>query len=233
MIPDMKPRKVVAPIAVIIGLVAAAVGVATTILNSPDEPLPEIALGAGLERFPSEELIYWVTYPTQISVVTVVSEAEIPPPDSVTERGEGYIGRAVELRIDRTLWSAPDVEAQTGNFELTVFGWLRKGDNQIPFGPIDGHRLEVGGRYIIPLVPDEGDWGWLSSSAILAIDGEGRIALDQGRLKNPASLAQKGDTLDKVAVTLSNTAPDPAAAPFAHLPPDERIEAVFDAAFDS
>ena len=232
MTPNMKSRKVVALIAATIVLAAVAVGVATTILTNPDDPLPEIALGAGLDRFPSEDLSYWVTYPTQISVVTVVSEAEIPPPARVTERGEGYVGRTVELRIDRTLWATPDVEAQTGNVELVAFGWLRKGDTQIPFGPMDGHRLEVGGRYIIPFVPDEGAWGWLTSSAILEIDSGDRIALDQGRIKNPASLAQKGATLDEFTMTLMNTAPDPAAAPFAHLPPDKRIEAVFDATPD-
>lgn len=219
---------VLAPVFAVIA--AATLVVVTMVLNNSDDPLPEIALGFSSDRFPSEDLSHWVTYPTQISVVTVVSEREIPPPARVLERGEGYVGRSVELRIDRTLWSAPEVEAQTGNIEFVASGWLRKGDKQIPFGSADGPRLEVGNRYVIPLVPTERGWAFLSNSAVLSVDRTNRIAHDQERIKNPASLAHKGATLDALAKTLGSTAPDPAAAPFAHLPPDERVEAVFRAA---
>ena len=219
-------------ISVAVIVAAVAVAAMTTALGGRDEPPPEMVRVFGLERFPSDDLSYWVTYPTQVSVVTVVSEAEIPPPDRVIERGEGYVGRSVGLRVDRTLWSAPKVEAQTGIIEFVAFGWLHKGDNQIPFGSADGPRLEVGGRYVIPLVPIEDGWGGLSSSAVLAVDDGHRIALDQGLIKNPASLAQRGATLEQFARTLNNATPDPAAAPFAHLPPKERVEAVFRAASD-
>ena len=227
------PRIVVGLICATVAIAAVAAVAITTVLGERENPPPEMVYGAADERFPSEDLAYWVTYATQISVVTVVSEAEIPPPARVAERGEGYVGRTVQLRIDRTIWSAPNIEVQSGNIELVALGWLRKGDTQIPFGPIDGTRLEVGSRYIVPLVQINGAWGWLASSAILAIDSGDRIALDQGRIKNPASLAQKGDTFDEFARTLGNTAPDPAAAPFAHLPPDKRIEAVLDAMSDN
>lgn len=113
---------------------------------------------------------------------------------------------------------------------MVALGWLRKGGNQIPFGSGDGPRLEVGSRYVVPLVSTERGWASLSNSAVLAVDDSDRIALDQGRIRNPASLAHKGVTFDALAKVLSGTAPDPAAAPFAHLPPDERVEAVFRAA---
>ncbi|MZD16859.1 MULTISPECIES: hypothetical protein [Streptomyces] len=62
-------------------------------------------------------------------MATAVSEKEVPPTQSEIDRGEGLIGRSVEMRVDQVLWSREGAEhpaPQTYTRQST--GWVFDGE---------------------------------------------------------------------------------------------------------
>lgn len=169
---------------------------------------------------PNQSLADWVSYAHQVSVVSVVSEAEIEPPPEVRARKEGYIGRTVTVRLEDTLWVAPGAEALSGELTMTVIGWHLKGDRKLPFGG----RLEVGNRYLVPLASIKGRWAGMTVGNPVLVE-DTRVAM---RLREAKSWISElaGVSLADVRKRLAETAPDPVAVRFAHLPGGERAEAV-------
>lgn len=169
---------------------------------------------------PNQSLTDWVSYANQVSVVTVLSEAEIEPPPEVRARREGYIGRTVVLRIDDTLWTAPGVSAVQGQISMTVIGWHLKGARKIPFGG----RLEVGTTYVMPIASIKGQWADASVTAPVPTAG----LLVAGSAKDGTAWTRElaGVSLSALSARLAATPPDPVAAQFAHLPGGERADAV-------
>lgn len=208
-------------------LVTVSVTIATASCSS--DSTPDIVYGNDSEIFPSDSLTDWISYASQISVVTVISESKMPVPLEVrdAENGGGYIGRNLNLSVDETLWTYPGTNPQTGTISLVANGWLRKGEVTVPYGSYGAERLEVGRSYIIPLVLIERGWAWLSATAILPITSDKRIAVDAERITNPVSQSLNGMNFAQLTQRLANTASDPIAARYAHLPPDQRIQAVY------
>jgi hypothetical protein len=162
-----------------------------------------------------------VTYGRAVVVVDVLSETELPHTPEVDKNGEGYVGRSVSLRVVRELWTPPDAEPAPAQFETIDWGWLLKNGKLLPFNQ---SRLEVGHRYLVPLVEIDGKFGSLAMDAI-PVDGD---AMGTSNLAantwETAELA--GLSLDTVAQRLAATSIDPVAASFMDLPPVERAEAV-------
>jgi hypothetical protein len=131
-----------------------------------EPPVPEFIVGHGEGRFPTATLTDWASLAEQLSAVTIVSEAEIPPPASVLERREGYIGRRVTARIDQSVWVRINAAEQTGTMEWNAAGWIFKGERKIPFYLERSPRLEVGGRYIGPFLHYMGNWGPLGTETL-------------------------------------------------------------------
>jgi hypothetical protein len=119
---------------------------------------PEVRVGIGEDLVPAESLTDWVSYSVQVSQVFVTSEQEIPPPRAVLDRGEGYIGRKVRLRVDRTFWTStgaisPGATPSPKELDVVVAGWLlQQGGKRILFALVDSPRIEVGGAYVIALI---------------------------------------------------------------------------------
>lgn len=205
------------------------VGVVTvTVSCSSDssESAPDIIYGEDDPKLPSDSLVDWVSYATQVSVVMVVSEEELPVPAGLSgEAGGGYVGRSVDLRIDETLWAYPGTDPQTGTISLVANGWIRKGDVTVPFGSLGGERLEVGNTYVMPLVEYGGRWGWLSTDTILLVGSDQRAAVNPERNFNLASQQLHGKNFSEVTEALDQTTPDLVAARYAHLAPVERYHA--------
>lgn len=207
-------------VALIVAVVAAAV-VSRSLDSS--ESIPEIIYGIDDDSLPSSSLADWVSYTSQVSVVTVVNETELPvPPGLSGEQGGGYVGRSVDLCIDETLWTYPGVEPLTGTISSKVNGWIRKDEVSVPFGSLGAERLEVGKTYVIPLVQYDGGWGFLSAGTVLPVDSLKRIAVDPERITNSVSRQLHGKNFVELTQTLESTIPDPVAARYAHLPATER-----------
>jgi hypothetical protein len=186
-----------------------------------------VVVGEGSDRFPSETLVDWASYADQLSVVTVVDESEITPPSEVVELGEGYIGRTVTLRIEQTVWSRKGGPTARGTIRTTVQGWVLQDGVRRPFAVAGGPRLEVGGRYLAPLLRVTGnDWITLSTGATLPLDGDVATTAGVAGHPSPVGEAMRGKSIADVAELLATTPADPIAAKYAQLEPDERLKAV-------
>ena len=102
-------------------------------------------VGQSESPFPDETLTDVATYATQLSNVLILSERQLPVPDHVVQRGEGYVGRRVRARVVGTPWASPHTsERAPQEIEITVAGWVYKSGDLIPFTIASSPRIEVG-----------------------------------------------------------------------------------------
>lgn len=167
---------------------------------------------------PYGTLTDWVSYGQQVSVVTVLSEQEISPEAEVLERGEGYIGRSVELAIGETIWTAPGVARIEGTIEVRDWGWTLRDGERIPIMP----RMEPGKQYLAPLAEIEGS---LTPMNVIAIELVGGAVPAELPLEYTFAEGLHGATLDGLRAILADTAPDPVVEPYMHLDPVARYAA--------
>jgi hypothetical protein len=110
-------------------------------------------LGYSEDRLPSRTATSWVTYADHVLVITVTGEREKVPPAPATGRQEiGTVGRSVNVRVDRVLWSRPGATKRPPRaFTWEADGWeFRSGDvsNRRESAIAGLPRLEVGHTYI-------------------------------------------------------------------------------------
>lgn len=238
-IPDatVKPDAAVTPDATVVrdivdaGCANAIVSDAarTTCSERADSPAVQPPLSLSAEwRFPDEALVDWVSYVEQLAVVTVLSESEIPPPPEVTARGEGYIGRSIVVRIDRTVWLNRGVTAQVADLRMTVFGWVLRSDGLFEAVPGGVPRLRAGGRYVVALTRSEDDGlALLTDRSVMAFAGDPVSTQDvaeRGQSDVARQLSMR--SLEEVPALLDETPRDPLVERFWDLPPTERVRAV-------
>lgn len=175
------------------------------------------------KHIPTDGPQSWVSYAHQVSVVRVVAESQIGPDEAALTRGEGLVGRSVTLQVETTVWAAPGSEPVQGEIEMHDWGWLLKDGELRPF---TNSRLEVGGRYLVPLADFGDGWGSMELAAI-PIEGDAIATGWADNVEdNPWLRELAGSSLDAVGNELATTEPDPVAARFSHLPPIQRYEAV-------
>jgi len=172
----------------------------------------------------------WATMATQLSVVEVVAETDMP---FESDTGEGFQGRTVTLRVVETVWadgSTPwpgiepidqqieeadsadfdtaaerRVELLDGEFEFTANGWAVSGDQRRAFAAETGVRLEIGSTYLMPLLPfdSNGDWAVASFNALMPVV-DGVVTFD-GEVPSHLSAAKfVGLGLDEAAALYAN-----------------------------
>lgn len=212
------------------------VGVAAWTLLSNSSPSPVVVGGAGASsRFPSETFTDWVSYSDQVSVFSVVREEEIRPPAVDLKRdlaeGTSYLGRLVTLRIGRTIWRREGAPSTGATIRVITWGWaLNENGERRPAAPWGGPRLEIGTRYVAPLVraPRDGvAWTPLADDATLPLDGD---VITTARIEgNPSPIAERvsGKSVGALGHILARTPTDPVAKKYRHLAPDARVQAVF------
>ena len=161
-------------------------GTEKPVLSSPSTPqaIEEVLPGSGRDRTASQTADDWVTYADHVMIVTVVRETRQEPSQEEIERGEGMIGRRVDIRVDRVLWSAPEV-AQPAPRTLSweAAGWAfneNSGMGTRKFALDNASRLEVGRTYIKAIQwiddpcqsdPEFGGWNGLGSGDTIPFDG--------------------------------------------------------------
>lgn len=159
------------------------------------------------ERFPAETLADWVTFGDQLAVVTVMDESERAHPSDPASNGD-FTLRNVTLRVDRTLWQRPLTEAAPSTVPVRTWGWFEGGDgDRVRHLAPDAPRLEVGRRYLTPLVLTQDGWTPVADASILTLEGDRVTAeVDEGE---PRVLARSlaGKSLDEVKASVESTTP--------------------------
>jgi hypothetical protein len=221
-----RPRRQLALLAAAVSLIL--IGVVAWILVSNGSSSPAlVVVSGGSGRFPSETLTDWVSYGDQVSVVSVVGEEALPA--EVIEPGSSYVPRSVVLRVERTIWRRRGAPSAEGMIRVITYGWSVRDGKRHPVAGWGGPRLEVGKRYVTPLVraPRDGvDWTPLAVESTLPLDGD--VITTAGVVGAPSSIAKEmtGRPVDDLATSLARTRPDPIAAKYFDLPPDQRWQAV-------
>jgi hypothetical protein len=188
-----------------------------------------LVVGEGSGRFLSERFSDWVSYADQLSIVSVIREEELAADNGTFERGEGYIGRAATLRVERTLWRRAGAPSAADTIRVITYGWVLQDWKRHSFAGWGGPRLEVGGRYLTPLVraPRDGaDWTPLSVESTLPLAGSSITTTGIVGLPSPIAKSMNGKSPEALAQILAHTQPDPIAAKYWNLGPDERVHAV-------
>lgn len=159
------------------------------------------------ERFPAETLADWVTFGDQLSVVTVLDETELPGPPEPASNGD-FVLRKVTLRIDRTLWQRPRTTPAPSTVSVRTWGWFEGGGTaRVRHLAPDAPRLEVGRRYLTPLVSANDGWTPVSDASILTLDGDAVTAeVDEGE---PRQLARSltGQSLEEIDTSMDGATP--------------------------
>jgi hypothetical protein len=187
--------------------------------------------GAGADRFPAASLRDWVSYADHVATYRVVAEREVPAGESDLEHGGGLQGRVVTLRIERTLWSAPNAPELPGDIEMRALGWVLKDGGRLPMTAADAPRVAVGERYLAPLVQVEGEggnpeWWPLTVGSQLPLDDSRVIPPGEGVWRSPMREALARRSVDDIVDLLKGQPPDPVAERYRSLRPTERIRAV-------
>lgn len=177
---------------------------------------------------PHGQLSDWVSYSDQYSVFTIVAEQQLPETEASIKYGYGTIGRLVTVRIEYTPWTSQSGPTIEGEFDTLAMGWTIRDGELLPNYIPRVERLEVGRRYMAPVILFEGDaWGF---NTPLALRIEGDTVVAQTRIEGVRApvVAQSlvGKTVDEVVELLADTKPDQRAVKYFHLPPTERWRAV-------
>lgn len=188
-------------------------------------PSRHIARLASYPRWPAESLVDWAGFADQVSVISIVSERQLPMEPDVIATGEGLVGRVVGVRIESTVWSRPGAPSVSGTVELPVDGWIAHDHKLIPAAEQDSARPEVGDRAIVPLVQTpQGLWSLLASTAIVPLTARGAAPVATAAAAGAAKL--RGLDVPQVAALLAATRPSSIAAKYQNLDPDARATAV-------
>ena len=187
----------------------------------------------------------WVSYADQVSVVTVLSEAQVTDPYlEESPEGAGLLGRKLRVRVERTIWTAPGFGERTGELTISGGAWTVKQWKPRPV-VTDVHATwpEVGATYLValmrwstPVSPPEGWQGLTYEPETFDVVGgtamvrvvEGRVVLHElpswraDRTRLPVHAQIEGRSVDAVAEMLGATEPDPLAVKYRHLAPLER-----------
>ncbi|MET9246167.1 hypothetical protein [Nonomuraea sp. NPDC003709] len=219
----------------------AVAGVAT--VNAADgAPAPRrIVMAEGDDRLPSITATDWVTYADHVVVVNATSEQTIPPAQIEIERGEGLIGRKVNLEVKEVLWSREDA-AQTApkGWEYNASGWtFTEGNLNSPTvtAIYDRPRIEPGHQYILAIAwegphcaeddaPEPAKWMGLGEGSELPFDGD---VIGQGEMEGRAQSVAEARTLAADAgpdagleEEMAGNSADALAAKLKATPPGER-----------
>jgi hypothetical protein len=165
-----------------------------------------------------------VSFSDQLSIVRGVGESIPPEPDG-PEGWAGFITRRVEVEVGRTFWRRPGAPRAPRSFRFIDWGWWGDLDDKRPARVCGGTRLEVGRRYLAPLVRWHGDWFPADTARLLLFDDLVVGGVDDGE---PSFAHQElaGRTIRQAVRLVKRTIPYHAAVRHPKLNPPRRWSAV-------
>lgn len=162
----------------------------------------------------------WTSFSDQLSIIRVTSDAAVP-----VDRGptSGYIGRTVEIRVERTMWRRRGAPSAPKRFRQADWGWCQTPEGRLPFLVDTVTRLRPGRRYLAPLTRYRG-WGALSDARLRLRGGRVMGGVDSG---DPTFAHQDllGLTLPAAVSLVRRATPYRAAIRLAHENPVRRWNA--------
>lgn len=199
---------------------------------------PGVVTAEGAEALPSRTATDWVTYGDQLVVIDVKSEGRIEATKEEKERGEGFIGREVEVEVGDPLWTRPSLKRGSELPEqLTVSngGWVFHGKEEQRWEVENQVRLTPGSEYLAMLT-----YGDVSIAGGDGSEGPSWFTLDVVPLTTDGTVADTGSDREsypmrkeivglsgkEVAATLAGTEPDPAAQKYMDEDPVQRYQDV-------
>lgn len=198
---------------VVVGLVVSPALVACEPSSDDRELIVYYADGV----FPYESLADWVTFAEQVSVFRVDHERAGPTPPFHLGR-QPDTPRYVTITVEDTLWSCRPPRPRA---EVHTYGWADVDGELFPTAPDHGPRLEVGRRYLAPLVHFDGEFGPMSGGAVLPLDGD---QVDIGPRSSQLADSLDGVTVAEIAERLARANPRPPTEDYAHVPRPECTE---------
>lgn len=139
--------------------------------GSRNRPRAAVVAAHASERFPAATLEDWVTFADQVSVVAVVDEAETAPGSDVATDGD-YVLRNLTLRVQDTPWRRSDAPSAPETLTVKTWGWIESNGQRSMHLASNAPRLEVGQRYLTPLVRPTDGWTPLADASILKLSGD-------------------------------------------------------------
>jgi len=179
---------------------------------------------------PDGRLEDWVSFADQLSVIEVLSERERGDrgEEAIASR-EGPVSRIITVEIGETVWWNSEVRdvPETGVIELGAMGWNLKDGKLTNLVGENAARLEVGGRYVVPLQWHGKNWSLLTSRCAFPADKDkvARADIERGG-QTPLAEMLSRMTFSEIGDLLTSTPPYPVAAMHWDLPPSERLAAV-------
>jgi hypothetical protein len=191
-----------------------AVGVCTAALaavvlaadggSSPAQPREESC--AELDTTYTTESLHDVrSFADAMAIVRGVKEAVPPTPDG-PEGWAGLIGRYVTVRVERVLWRRPHAPEPPRRFRFGDFGWTGTLKDRKPWLGCRATRMELGRRYLAPVVRDHGEW-YPFPATRLRMRGDLVVGgVDLGEPEH-SHQALAGQTVPNAARTVAETLP--------------------------
>jgi hypothetical protein len=199
--------------------------------DPPKDDQPEFIIAQVNYGSPDARLEDWVSFVDQLSVIEVLSERERGgrTEEEIASR-EGPVSRTIAVEVGETVWWNPEVRdaPETGVIELGAMGWTLKEGELIDLVGENAARLEVGGRYVVPLQWHGKSWSLLTSRCAFPADEDKIARADVARGGGQAPVAKMLSRMpfSEIEDLLTSTRPYPAAAMHWDLPPSERLAAV-------
>lgn len=157
-------------------------GAATIVTPSRQGDVP-VVLGEGRARTGSRSASDWVSNAEFVIALTVVGEVRGKVAQEDMDRQEGMISREVVLRVDRNIWSAPDVKVVAPQeVSQQAVGWVfntNNGSGERRLAIAHASRLEVGHSYVMAIDwvddpcsndPLKGQWSGLGAFGTIPFD---------------------------------------------------------------
>jgi hypothetical protein len=201
---------------------AAGIGLAAHGSADPTAAQPSVLIADGDDRLPSGTAADWVTYADHVVVVSVTSERAMQPTRTELSRGEGLIGRKVNLKVEKVLWSRKNAaQPAPKSWEYNATGWAfadRKPAERTRVALHDRPRMETGHQYVLAItweaprcspgdVAEAGRWMGLGEGSELPYDGGvigqgenmGQVQTVDAARTEAAEAGSTGDLEDQLA----------------------------------
>ncbi len=213
------------------GLVVAvallvAAGVTALRMAGPSSDDRSLVLAQAEEMFPARSLRDVVSFADHAAIITVLSERERPLSAEEQAVGEGYASRVLTVRFEKALWSRVEAPPLPAEATFEGWGWSVKDGEKIPMAGGDGPRMEVGERFLSPLVLIDGTWGPYSYTTVLPLKGDTITGIGRPRSSYIIGERAVGETVEGFVASLRSTEPYPVAAANASLSARVRLALV-------
>lgn len=177
----------------------------------------------GAKRVPDESLTDWVSYGDHLALVTVTGDRMLPVDPATRETGEGIVGREIDVRIDRMLWSrdqAPRLP-EVVSFNDVPYAYEHGKTTPMTFNGTSGYQPRE--RYLMLLTCFVDGCGAIGPR--LPYDGS-KVQLTADDRTDPWGRSIGDRTPEEIGVLLRRTEPYPKAKEAAALDAEARYAAV-------